>query len=487
MKQEKDLPVIHSNLLSEPAGWKQHYPTYHVIPGNRDILLAEYNTTSKILESDEKLFNSTTNVTQIIFSVLASLAIGGTSALSNTVPYVGQWQVILIFIILSCGYSLFSILTFANNCKAIIFAQRKIVVLRKMLGLDYGKLQLILPNKRLEGANNPFSIPLFNGFFSPGSYSLCIIVLFSDILTFLLIYNLLFRKPDLLAITNPLGFSISATQGSFALSLFWLIFLMIIIRQSLFDTNETYLLLRTKFYAKLLAVRLVPNFEYIIYRAKLAWCETERLDINTDVLASMLVFLEDKDFYIHGGISYKAIFRAVLGLIKIKRPSGGSTITQQLVRSLFIVDFSKKFRRKFLETLLAPWFETICTKQEIIKMYLSSVRFEKHVFGLPEAMKHFFGKVIQNPSRAEAFFLVERVSNVQSLILVNRIGDLIRQAYKQNFLSAKDVCELIKIYVDMMDKGLLKKEGSSVRDKLGSIYTSYSQKRAGEESSKTNS
>jgi penicillin-binding protein 1A len=223
----------------------------------------------------------------------------------------------------------------------------------------------------------------------------------------------------------------------------------------------------------LLAVRLVPNFEYIIYRAKLAWCETERLEIQTDTLSAMLIFLEDKDFYKHKGISYKSMFRALLGIFRVKRPSGGSTITQQLVRTLFIVDFNKKFRRKFLELLLALWFEIVCSKQEILKMYLSSVQYERGVLGLPDAMKFFFDKILQTPTRAQAFFLIERVSNIRSLILFDKVCASIRQAHELKLLSTKDIHELVSIYIEMLNKGVLKQGKENIFEQLEFLRNKY--------------
>lgn len=87
----------------------------------------------------------------------------------------------------------------------------------------------------------------------------------------------------------------------------------------------------------------------------------------------------------------KALVRALLGLIKVKRRSGGSTITQQLGRTLFIIDRTKLFRRKLMELLFALWVHRTFSKDEQLELYLASVRFERGVYGIIEAMRYYWG------------------------------------------------------------------------------------------------
>ena len=167
-----------------------------------------------------------------------------------------------------------------------------------------------------------------------------------------------------------------------------------------------------RLFSKLIGLPLVENIEYIIYRAKLSFYETDRLKIDTENIKRFLVFIEDKRYYSHRGIDYKSIFRSILGLIKVKPRSGGSTIAQQVVRTLFILNLAKTYRRKFIELSLAPWLTNVLSKDTVLEVYISAVRFERGCFGIVEAMEHFWGKVEKYPSNAEAFFLIERVSMI---------------------------------------------------------------------------
>lgn len=204
--------------------------------------------------------------------------------------------------------------------------------------------------------------------------------------------------------------------------------------------------------AHLLSVRLVPDAEKVLRSARAAAAETTRMGVRLDTLTALLVFIEDRSFFRHHGVSPQAVLRAMVSRLGLKRRSGGSTITQQLVRTLFIVNPGKLYRRKIVEMLLASWFERVCPKREILALYLSSVRFEVGVFGITAAMTHFLGKIVSAPSPAEAFFLIERVSNSRSGILSAKIDHTLRQAVDARLMDLDDAKELMQIYMRMTAK-----------------------------------
>ena len=163
-----------------------------------------------------------------------------------------------------------------------------------------------------------------------------------------------------------------------------------------------------------------------------------------------MIFLEDKSFYKNKGISLKGIARALLGIVKIRRPSGGSTITQQLVRTLFIKDYFKIFRRKIIEILLALWCNKQFTKEEILEMHISSVRYHNKVNGIAAAYRHFFeGEKPLNINMPKAFFLIERISNLFPRILLKRVQTFIHLMKEEKIIDEKDENEIKKIYYDM--------------------------------------
>ncbi|MBI4473601.1 MAG: transglycosylase domain-containing protein [Acidobacteria bacterium] len=139
-----------------------------------------------------------------------------------------------------------------------------------------------------------------------------------------------------------------------------------------------------------------------------------------------------------------------------RRKYGGSTITQQLVRTLFIADPTKLVRRKLVEITLALWFHRVCTKPLQLELYLASVRFDAGIAGLPAAIRYFFGSLKKSLSSAEAFFLIERISNIHSRLLVEKIDQMIRAAVAAELLKMEDVTRVIELYDAAVRTGKIK-------------------------------
>jgi penicillin-binding protein 1A len=88
-----------------------------------------------------------------------------------------------------------------------------------------------------------------------------------------------------------------------------------------------------------------------------------------------------------------------------------------------------------------------------LNIYLASVRFEKGVYGVTEAMKHFWGEVRLTPTMAESFFLVERVSNIKSKLLTDRIIQISKDALKNKILTNNDIGNLLELYRNAVSDG----------------------------------
>lgn len=426
-------------------GWRQHFPTYHF--ENRDIALEEYKVSAKNLESEERVFLNASNVTLVSSAALGSLLVGSSSQLIAVFdgvipPYI--ISTILLSIIIS--FSFISLKYFSDRQRAIVFAGRKVIILRRMLGLSYGNIQLLLPNWRVEGADQPLALKLFPGWMTYAAYPFWVIsIISSSVILFLSAYFIK-QNPGII----PEGFN---SIFIFIVALFWFMSAMMIYRFSLLDTNETSRLMFYKSLCKIIGLPLTENIEYIVYRAKLSVHETDRLKVSTENVKKFLVFIEDKNFYHHSGISYKSLVRSILGVMKIKPRSGGSTIVQQLTRTLFITNLSKTKRRKFIELALAPWITSVFAKGLILDMYISSVRFERRCFGVVNAMNHFWGMIESNPTNAQAFFLIERVSNIRSKLLVNKIVETVKSAKIQGLMSTADVKNLVDLYIEAVESG----------------------------------
>ncbi|HDX8618010.1 TPA: hypothetical protein RQN55_004235, partial [Aeromonas dhakensis] len=159
-------------------GWKQHFPTYHF--DDRDIALEEYKVATKNLESEERIFLNASNFTLVSSAALGSLLVGSSNQLMKIFDGVINQNIItLVLSSIIISFSFISLKYFSDRQKAIAFSARKTVILRRMLGLSYGKIQLLLPNWRVEGADQPLAIKLFPGWLTYVAYPFWIISIIS--------------------------------------------------------------------------------------------------------------------------------------------------------------------------------------------------------------------------------------------------------------------------------------------------------------------
>ncbi|HEY9034642.1 MAG TPA: penicillin-binding protein 1B [Pseudomonadales bacterium] len=134
------------------------------------------------------------------------------------------------------------------------------------------------------------------------------------------------------------------------------------------------------------------------------------LDETPPALVNALLATEDRHFFEHHGIAVKSIARAMLANLRAGRVvEGGSTLTQQLVKNLFLHD-QRRYTRKLLEALMAVILELRADKQQILEAYINEVYVAQdgqraiHGFGL--ASRHLFDKPLQSLSSAECALLV---------------------------------------------------------------------------------
>lgn len=115
--------------------------------------------------------------------------------------------------------------------------------------------------------------------------------------------------------------------------------------------------------------------------------------------------VEDRNFYHHVGVNPVAVARAiVVNARKGEVRQGGSTLTQQLAKNLFLTA-DKTMRRKIQELLLALWLEHQFTKDEILTLYLNRVYFGAGAYGLDAASRRYFGKPAAALTLAESAVL----------------------------------------------------------------------------------
>ena len=117
-------------------------------------------------------------------------------------------------------------------------------------------------------------------------------------------------------------------------------------------------------------------------------------------MKDVIIAMEDKRFYKHGGIDFIRTFGAASRALLGKKGYGGSTITQQLVKNL-TNDSETTFQRKFREIGRAFRLEDRMSKDEILEMYLNIVNFGAGTSGVQAAANTYFDKNIENCSLAE--------------------------------------------------------------------------------------
>lgn len=121
-------------------------------------------------------------------------------------------------------------------------------------------------------------------------------------------------------------------------------------------------------------------------------------NINRDLIYSV-VFAEDSRFFEHSGVDSDAIIDAAFRNIKLGEKSfGGSTITQQVAKNIYLTN-EKTYLRKLREIALSLEIEKKFSKNEILELYLNIAEFGADLFGVDMASRWYFGK---DPKRINA-------------------------------------------------------------------------------------
>jgi penicillin-binding protein 1A len=132
-------------------------------------------------------------------------------------------------------------------------------------------------------------------------------------------------------------------------------------------------------------------------------------------LPKAFIAIEDRRFYSHYGIDPMGIARAAVANILHRGVSqGGSTLTQQLAKNLFLTQ-ERTLKRKLQEVELAFWLERKHSKSEILELYLNRVYFGSGAYGVEAASQRYFGKSARKVTLAEAAMLAGLVKSPSRL------------------------------------------------------------------------
>lgn len=222
-----------------------------------------------------------------------------------------------------------------------------------------------------------------------------------------------------------------------------------------------------------------------------------RLSELPQSLKDAILVTEDRDFYRHAGISIRRSVGAVLANMKGGATQGGSTLTQQLVKNLYLTP-TRTLRRKGIEAVLAVVLDARYSKDEIFETYLNEIYLGRHgsiaVTGVGEAARHYFGKEAAELDLAESATIAAMIKapNVYSplrnaararqrrdLVLrlmreEKKIGDTeLREALERPVIASSRVAPrtLAPHFVDFVKSELAQRYGRKLKTEGLQIYT----------------
>ena len=153
------------------------------------------------------------------------------------------------------------------------------------------------------------------------------------------------------------------------------------------------------------SVVFLDRFGEEIGRRGILHNDAEPVDTLPDHFIKAVLATEDRRFFNHFGIDFVGLSRAMVENARAKSVvQGGSTITQQLAKNLFLTN-ERTLERKIKEAFLALWLEFNLTKKEILKLYLDRAYTGGGTFGAAAAAEFYFGKNIKDVNLAEAAML----------------------------------------------------------------------------------
>jgi len=188
-----------------------------------------------------------------------------------------------------------------------------------------------------------------------------------------------------------------------------------------------------------------------------------KLDQIPLYLKQAVIAVEDSRFYEHGGVDFLGILRAFFTNIKAGRVvEGGSTLTQQLVKVIYLTP-ERKLKRKVKEAILAYKIDNYLSKDKILEIYLNEVYFGRGAYGVEAAARNYFDKSVSKLTLSEAALIAglpkapgiyaPHISLKKSLV---RRDHVLYRMYEEGYLTEKEYeaakSDEIKIIPNIPDK-----------------------------------
>lgn len=174
--------------------------------------------------------------------------------------------------------------------------------------------------------------------------------------------------------------------------------------------------------------------------------EERRIPLAFDAIPNQMInavlAAEDDNFFQHGGVDYPGLIRATARhLLSGEKAEGGSTITMQLARGLFLSP-EKSYRRKLIEIFTTFRIEQELTKQEILALYLNKMFLGQRAYGVGAAAEVYFGKTVEQLQLPEialiagTFRLPSRDNPVANADFARqRRGYVLRRMHEKEFIT----------------------------------------------------
>jgi monofunctional biosynthetic peptidoglycan transglycosylase len=160
-------------------------------------------------------------------------------------------------------------------------------------------------------------------------------------------------------------------------------------------------------------------------------------------LKKAVIAAEDANFYAHEGVDYEAIREAIKAdLQKGKFVRGGSTITQQVAKNVFL-SREKTISRKIKEFVLARRMDDAISKSRILELYLNAAEMGPMVYGVGHASRYYFGKPPSALSVRESAFLASMLPGPKVYDPYRKLGRVVRRSDRilRRMFAAKMITE----------------------------------------------
>ena len=178
-----------------------------------------------------------------------------------------------------------------------------------------------------------------------------------------------------------------------------------------------------------------------------------KLDQISDHMIQAVLAAEDSNFFKHSGFSLSSLFRAFFANLRAGRVvQGGSTITQQMVKNLFIKEdqrYRRTIKRKIKELLIALEVEKRYSKEKILEIYLNQVYFGKMSYGVERAAQRYFSKTAKELTIKESSYLASLLTAPTYLSqnfekAKNRQKYVLNKMLENGFISKKEYQEALE-------------------------------------------